>query len=179
MSSLCLYYTKPGIRNIHREKCRPDALLSLWKGPIRRPLNGEKAELQRLTDVCHCVAVKRRSEDLRRPGTLSSKVGGVKAFCCYLSKNNAKLALTPAPPFSKVIKRKYISGTFSVTRLLFFSPQPGQQGAALRPSCCCYWQWPTATCSRRALTLSCVWRCSGSPPPSWDFLPCTSRGART
>lgn len=51
-------------------------------------------------DVCPCVAVRRRTEDLRRrrhPGTASSRVGGVKVSCCCLSKSNAKLTLTPPP----------------------------------------------------------------------------------
>lgn len=71
--------------------------------------------------------------------------------------------------------RKYIGGTCSVIKLLRFSPQPGQQRAAPSPNSCCYWLWPTATCSQGTLTLSCAWRCSGSQPPSWDFLHCTSR----
>lgn len=51
-------------------------------------------------DVCPCVAVRRRTEDLlrrRHPGTASSRVGGVKVSCCCLSKSNAKLTLTPPP----------------------------------------------------------------------------------
>lgn len=49
--------------------------------------------------VCPCVAVRRRTEDLRRrhPGTASSRVGGVKVSCCYLSKSNAKLMFTLPP----------------------------------------------------------------------------------
>lgn len=56
---------------------------------------------------------------MQQPGTASSKVGGVKVFCRCPSKNNAKLALTVAPPFSKKKNlKKLIGKTCAVTRLL-------------------------------------------------------------